>query len=139
MRFIDANVFIRFLLNDDPVKGAASRDLLLRIRDGAEEAVTSETAIAEIFFVLTSARTYRMAPAALCDRVRPILALEGLKLANKRVCLRALDTYSSHPHLGYEDALALAYVEMQHLDGIYSYDRGIDRVPGVHRIEPAVV
>jgi hypothetical protein len=95
--------------------------------------------MAEVFFVLPSARTYRVPSAALCDRVRPILELEGPKLTNKRVSLRALGFYSTYPQLGYWDASSLAYTEIQRLEGIYSYDRSLDGVPGANRIEPAAV
>jgi predicted nucleic acid-binding protein len=45
--------------------------------------------------------------------------------------------YATNPSLGFEDALAAAYVEIEALDGIYSYDRGFDRIAGVKRFEPA--
>ena len=39
-------------------------------------------------------------------------------------------------NLDFEDCLAIEQMRRDELDGIYSYDRGLDRIPGVRRLEP---
>jgi len=50
--------------------------------------------------------------------------------------LRALDLYSTYPHLDFEDCLTVAQIEQQGIATLASYDQGFDRVPGLTREEP---
>ncbi len=58
-------------------------------------------------------------------------------MTGKPAALHALDIFEQFPSLGFEDALYLAHAELDGLEGIYSYDRGLDKVPGANRFEPA--
>jgi hypothetical protein len=58
-------------------------------------------------------------------------------LPNKRLYLRALDVFATHPGLGFEDAPPVAIVGRTPPAELYSYDRDFDGVPGITRIEPA--
>ncbi len=137
MRYLDANVLLRYLTRDDPAKAQACLDLLRRVEAGAEEVTTSEVILHEVLYVLTSSRTgYGLSHVDAAARLRPILALRGLKLSRKRDCLRALDHYTTYPNLDFGDALAVAQMERQGIGEIYSYDRDFDRVSGVRRVEP---
>jgi uncharacterized protein len=49
---------------------------------------------------------------------------------------RARELLDDHPGLWARDALHAAVVVHHGLDGIYSYDRDLDGVPGVRRREP---
>jgi uncharacterized protein len=136
MKFIDTNVFIRFLTADDPVKAAACRDLFQRVRRGDEEIATCEAVVTEIVYILSARGHYGLSPADVRARLRPMLMLRGLKLPHKRLYLRALDVFAAHPTLDFEDAVAVAHMERLKLTGLYSYDSDFDRVTGVTREEP---
>ena len=135
MIFLDTNILIRYLTQDDPEKTHACLALLQRIQAG-EEATTSEVVIAEVAFVLSSPRQYKLAHADVSARLRPVLLLRGLKVPNKRRVLRALDLYATYPQLDFEDCLTVAQIEQQGITTLMSYDRGFDRVPGINRQEP---
>lgn len=135
MIFLDANILLRYLTQDDVEKMRACLALLQRIQAG-EEATTSEVILAEVAYVLSSPRHYQLSHAEVSARLRPILLLRGLKLPNKRRLLRALDLYSTYPQLDFEDCLTVAQVEQQGMGTLVSYDRGFDRVPGITRAEP---
>lgn len=134
MRWLDTNIFIRYLTRDDPIKAEACLALFQRVRDGEEELVTGETIIAEVTYVLTS--QYDLDHPEIAARLRPLLILGGLKLANKRVMLRALDLYSESTRLDFEDALSVAHMEHLGLREILSYDRDYDCVTEVVRQAP---
>jgi predicted nucleic acid-binding protein len=136
VRFIDANVFIRYLTQDDPAKAVASGALVRRLADGIDEATSSESVIAEVFYVLTSRAQYGLQRADAASRVRPALSATGLRFASKDIVLRAIDIYAAYPQLDFEDALSVAHMEARGVDEIVSYDRGFDGVPGVMRVEP---
>ncbi len=135
MIFLDTNIFLRYLTRDDAEKSAVCLALLQRGQAG-EEATTSEVVLAEVAYVLSSPRQYKLSHADVSARLRPILLLRGLKLPNKRRLLRALDRYSTYPHLDFEDCLTVAQIEQQGIGTLASYDRGFDRVPGITRREP---
>ena len=136
MRYIDANVILRYLTRDDPVKAQACYALLRRVESGDEDVTTSEVIIHEVLYVLTSRAQYGLSHEDAASRLRPVLALRGLKMPRKQVCRRALDLFASYPHLDFGDALAIAESEHLGISEIISYDTDFDRVPGVQRVEP---
>ena len=137
MRFLDANVILRYLTRDDEAKAEACYELFQQVQRGEAELATCEAIVAEVIYVLSSPRlTYRLSHEEIRARLLPLLTLRGLRLPQKRVCLQALDTYASSPSVDFEDALATAHMEQRGIAEIVSYDRDFDRVPGVHRIEP---
>lgn len=136
MRFIDANVLLRYLTRDDPEKAAASYALLMRLRAGTEVVVTSEAIIAEVTYVLASPRLYNLPHDGIAARLFPVLRLRGLRLPHKRTVLDALAIYADAPQLDFEDALAVAHMRRLGIREIVSYDRDFDRVAGIVRQEP---
>ncbi len=137
MRFLDANVILRYLTRDDETKASACFELFQQVRRGETELTTCEAIVAEVVYVLSSPRLpYRLSPEQIRVRLLPLLTLRGLRLPQKRVCLEALDIYASSPSLDFEDALAIAHMEQSGITEIVSYDRDFDSAPGVRRVEP---
>jgi predicted nucleic acid-binding protein len=136
VRYLDANVILRYLTGDDPAKAQACFSLFQRVAAGDEEMVTSSVIVHEVLYVLTSRAQYGLSHQDAAARLRPILAMRGLKLTNKRVYARALDVYAGYPHLDFGDALAVAESEHLGIREIVSYDSDYDSVPGVTRAEP---
>ncbi len=137
MKFLDTNVFIRYMTGDDAAKADACYELFQRVQRGDEELFTSEAVVAEVAFVLASRRgPYRLDHDEVRARLLPIVSLRGLRLPQKGVCLRALDLYGSSPFLDFEDALSVAHMERQGMTEIVSYDQDFDRLAGIQRSEP---
>ena len=136
MRFIETNIFVRFLTRDDPVKAAACFALFQRVQAGQEEVTTCEAVITEVVYVLSSRALYNLPPQEIRARLVPLLTLPGLKLPQKQVYLRALDLYALHPTLDFEDVLIVAHMEQADISELLSYDQGFDRVPTITRQEP---
>jgi predicted nucleic acid-binding protein len=82
--FLDTNIFLRHILNDDPVKSPACFALIRAIERGETTVWTSELAIAEVVFVLESKRTYNVPRDTIRDVLLPLLSLPGIKLPHKR-------------------------------------------------------
>jgi len=137
VKLVDANVFLRYLTRDDERKAQACRRFFERLQDGTEQATTCEAVIAELAYVLASKAHYALSHEEIAARLRPLIALRGLRMPNKRVYQRALDIYATYPALDFEDALLVAHGENDAIDGILSYDTDFDRVPDVVRTEPA--
>lgn len=138
MKFVDSNIFIRFLAGDDPQKSAACRAFWQQVEQSQEVATTTEAVIAEVCYVLSSPRLYHLSQDQVAARLRPLLGLPGLKLAHKHSFLRALDLYAEHSFLDFEDALQASHMERLGVQQILSYDTHFDRLPGITRLEPSL-
>src|SRR5205807_8337304 len=78
--FIDTNVFLRHLLNDDPVLSPAAREIIRTIEEDGVIGWTSDLVIAELVFVLSSKRLYNQPRAAIAEHLLPLIHLASLKL-----------------------------------------------------------
>jgi predicted nucleic acid-binding protein len=136
VRFIDANLFIRYLTRDDIAKADACFEVFQRLRRGDEQATTSEAVIAEIAYVLKSRTLYALSPNEIRIRLLPLLTVRGLRLPHRAVIIRALDYFAASSSLDFEDALSVAHMERLGITEIYTYDRDFDRIAGVTRLEP---
>jgi uncharacterized protein len=54
MRFVDTNIFIRYLTKDNPRKAEACFALFHRAKQGEEALTTSETVIGDVVYVLSA-------------------------------------------------------------------------------------
>lgn len=136
MLFIDTNIFIRHLTQDDPIKAQACFNLFKKIESQTIEATTSEAIIAEVVYVLSSKQLYHLDRVTIRTLLYPILNLKGLKIPGKVVYLQALDIYADVPKLDFEDALIVALMQKNKLESLYSYDTGFDEVTAINRLEP---
>ena len=136
MRYVDTNIFIRHLANDDPAQSEACLRFWHRVGQGSERVTTSEAIVSEVCYVLSSPRMYRLSHREVAARLQPLLSLSGLSLANKRSILQALTLYAESPFLDFEDALTVAHMEREGIQDLVSYDQGFDRISGISRSEP---
>jgi len=95
----------------------------------------TEASVAEVVYVLTSARTYKLPRAAVAHALRPILEFPALLVPSKSSILRALDLWVTI-NVDFEDALNVAHAERLGVTSIVSFDRDYDRFPSVTRREP---
>lgn len=132
-RFLDTNILIRYLTNDDPAKAARALALLERLADGEEEAVTTPLVVFEAVFL--PEKSYNPFKADVREKIIDILALSGLHLAEKALCLQALDSYVDL-NISYADAYNAAWMRQAGISEVYSWDREFDRIAGLSRVEP---
>jgi len=136
MTFLDTNIILRYLTRDDEAKAKACFDLFQRVAEGKETLITTEVVIAEVAYVLASSKNYHLSHEDIRARLLPILMLRGLHVAQKQVCVRALEIYASSPKLDFEDAFSIALMEREKVLDIYSYDTDFDRFSDITRKEP---
>jgi predicted nucleic acid-binding protein len=136
MKLIDTNVFIRYLIGDNPAKQRRSLGLIESIRTGQEDAFTTDIVIHEVCYVPSASTHYNLTHQAIRDRLYPILAMRGLHMTTKSLCLEALNLFATGEKVDYSDALSVAYVRNGLVEGIYSFDRGLDTLSGSNRSEP---
>ena len=130
---VDANVFLRFLLDDHPEQSARCASFFARIERGELVARVADVAIFETVFTLE--RTYRHAKSSVAERVQALLDLPGLQVSNKRRLGRAFELYVEF-RLPFGDSMQIALLEQLNEREIISFDADFDRVPSVERVEP---
>jgi len=129
---LDTNVWLRFLVGDDPAKAEACRRLLERAARGEPAITTNEMVLAEIEWTLRS--FYRLPKVAVVERLWAVLRTPALQLPRRAVIETAVDLYERHP-VDYVDAYHAAELRARRLTTIVSYDREFDLL-GVTRVEP---
>jgi uncharacterized protein len=134
IRFLDANIIIRFVTQDDSVLAKKVHAILQRVKDGAVLATTCESILSECVFVLSSKRLYHLPRPQVAELLKVILAFKGLKMAYKRVYRKALDLYAT-TMLDFPDALAVAHMQQQKITDIYSFDTDFDQITGIKRLD----
>ncbi len=130
---LDSNVFLRHLLQDHPDHSPRATAYIGRIERGEEEAHVGVTVVFETVFTLE--RFYRQPRSVIRDAVLPLIRLEGIVLPGKRLFDRVFDLYVGSS-LSWADAYHAALAERLTGGRIVSFDRGYDRIPGLHRVEP---
>jgi predicted nucleic acid-binding protein len=132
--FVDANVFLRHLVHpatpQDRVNAVRASALFRRVEQRLEEITTSEATIAEVAFILSAKTHYNTPRQIVVTGLKPLLRPNGCKLAEKAVCLRALDLWVAHSRLSFPDALGAAYSEQLGYE-LATFDERLNRVPGI--------
>ena len=142
MIFLDANYFLRYLVEPDSPVNQTRHDiaavLFEAIELGEQEATTSEAALAEVAFILGSKRHYNVPAANIATYLSPIIQLPGLKLprGRKGLYLRALEIWSERSRLGFVDAVTAATVEHSELR-LATFDTDFDSLPNIRRWQPS--
>ena len=135
-QFIDTNIFIRFIADDDEDKARRGLALLSGVERGEVRLVTSTMVIFETIFVLRS--RYRLSHADIREAVFPILMLTGLQVPDRHLLLRALDLCVER-NVPMAEAYNVASMEAAGITEIYGWDPHFNRFPTITRLEPEPV
>jgi predicted nucleic acid-binding protein len=127
--FVDTNVLIRHLTGDPPAQAARATRLLSQ----AGQLLLPDLVLAEVVDVLES--VYRVPRPRVADLARAIIAFGVIEVVDEPTLLRALEVYELH-RLDFADAYLVAEAEISGVNAVASFDRAIERVPTVQRVEP---
>lgn len=132
-QFVDTNIFLRLLTNDDPAKAGRCRRLFARAVAGGVQLQTSELVIAEIVWTLQS--YYELAKPDTIEKVGQILNTPNLTVSGQEALLEALVLWGRH-NCDFIDAYNAARMRRDGLTELLSYDTDFDALPFVRRLEP---
>jgi len=133
MRFLDTNIFIRFLTDDVPEKADACGKIFKRAVEKKESLFTTDMVIAEIVWVLES--FYKLPKNEVQEKVEKILNTPNLICPHKDQILSALILYSEK-NIDYIDAYNALILKEKAIKELYSYDKHYDRIDWLTRLEP---
>jgi uncharacterized protein len=134
--FLDTNIIIRFLTQDDPEKFAACKALFERIERGETTVFLPDVIVGECMFVLTSPRGYHLSRQEVAKLLTPLLQLTHIEMHNRQTLLRTLTLFAETQDLDFEDAYLIATMEQTKTPSLFSYDTDFDDFPCITREEP---
>jgi predicted nucleic-acid-binding protein len=132
MKFLDTNVFLRYLLGDDKKQSLAAKRFFSRLEKGKEEIKTTVLVIAEIVYFLekNAFPRQKIAKVMLHMISSPFIFLEGKEY------LAAVFKLYSEKHIDFVDAYHAVYCQMNKMKNIISFDRDFDKVNFLQRKTP---
>lgn len=126
---LDTNILVRHLTADPP--GQARRaTALLRAR---HDLILTDLVLAEMVYVLES--FYERPRPEISQMSRALLALPSIAVVDHDLLLRALELYEA-VRLDFAEAYLAALAGLSDVKRITSFDRQIDRVETIKRVEP---
>lgn len=128
--FLDTNVLIRHLTGDPPGQARQATAFLER----ADELLLPDLIVAEVVYVLES--FYEVERRRVAELGRAIVGFPAVVVVDKPLLLRALEVYEVE-RLDFAEAYLVASAEASGVGAIASFDRTIDRLSTVRRIEPS--
>jgi predicted nucleic-acid-binding protein len=117
-------------LTGDPPEMAAKATAALA---GGEQLLLADLVLAECVYVLES--FYEVERERVAELLRAAVALPSIAVLDAPLLLRALEIYEVD-RLDFAEAYLVASAEATGVGAVLSFDRAIDRVRTVERVEP---
>jgi predicted nucleic acid-binding protein len=127
--FVDTNILIRHLTGDPPAQATRATRFLAE----ADELLLPDLILAEVAYVLES--FYEAPRPQVAASLRAVLAFPPITVVDADLAQRAVEVYDIH-RLDFAEAYLVACAERSGIGVVASFDRSIDRVGTVERVEP---
>jgi predicted nucleic acid-binding protein len=126
--FVDTNVLVRHLTGDPPDLAARATAYLAAER----ELLLTDLVAAETVYVLES--FYETPRDRVAQSLRSLVAFDAITCVDPALLLRAIEVYETD-RLDFAEAYLVACAESTSVGKVASFDRSIDRVATIERIE----
>jgi predicted nucleic acid-binding protein len=130
--FIDTNILVRHLTGDPPRMAARATRFLAS--DG--DLLLTDLVAAETVYVLES--FYETPRDQVAEAIRSLIAFESIVCVDPALLLHAVEVYETD-RLDFAEAYLVACAESTQVGKVASFDRSLDRVHTIERIEPPPV
>ena len=127
--FVDTNILVRHLTGDPPAMAKRATAFLA----SQPELYLADLIVAETVYVLES--FYKAPRDQVATAMRSLIAMRSMITVDPALLLRAIEVYEVD-RLDFAEAHLVACAETAGVDTIASFDKAIDRVTTVARIEP---
>jgi len=128
--FVDANILVRHLTGDPPGQAKRATSFLR----SAESLILVDLVLAEVVYVLES--VYAVERERVAELVRAIVGFPAIVVPDYALLLRALEIYEQY-RIHFAESYLAACAEVSGVGVVASFDRDIDRVPTIRRLEPS--
>jgi predicted nucleic-acid-binding protein len=127
--FVDTNVLVRHLTGDPPEMAMRATRFLASERD----LLLADLVAAETVYVLES--FYEAPREQVAEAIRSLIAFQSVVCVDRALLLRAVEIYEVD-RIDFAEAYLVACAESTGVGRVASFDRSIDRVDTIQRIEP---
>jgi len=127
--FVDSNVLVRHLTGDPREQARRATEFL---RSG-EALILVDLVAAEVVYVLES--VYEVERERVAELVRAILGFSTITVVDDVLLLRALEIYEQY-RIHFAESYLAACAELSGVGAVASFDRDVDRVTSIRRLEP---
>jgi predicted nucleic-acid-binding protein len=127
--FVDTNILVRHLTGDPPAMAARATAYLA----SEDELYLADLIVAETVYVLES--YYEVARQQIAQAMRSLIAFDSIVTVDPALLLRAIEVYEID-RLDFAEAYLVACAESTGVGSVASFDKSIDRITTVERIEP---
>ena len=127
--FLDTNVLVRHFTGDPPELAARATRFLAE----GDELLVPDLIVAEVVYVLES--FYEVGRVEVAEIIRSLVAFPAIQVIDMELVLRTVELYEID-RLDFAEAYLVASAERSGINEVISFDRSIDRVPTVRRVEP---
>lgn len=122
--FVDANAFLRFLLNDIPKQKKEFEQLLNKAKKSEVELIVPQIIIFEINFVLK--KFYNFSKEEITDKLQSIVKAPYLKVQDREILLNAIKLYSKN-NLSLTDCFLYAKAREEE-SNIFTFDKNLQKI-----------
>lgn len=127
--FVDTNILVRHLTGDPPDMAARATRFLATERD----LLLTDLVVAETVYVLES--FYKTPRPQVAESIRSLIAFDPIVVVDPALLLRVIEVYETD-RLDFAEAYLVACAESTEVGCVASFDKAIDRVDTVERVEP---
>ena len=131
---IDSNVLIYAIGGSHPIFSPRCSEVLLRMAAGEIALACAATAIFETIHIIH--KRHGMPRIDTAATLLEIVTLPAFLIDQREAMIDALRFWVDQPALDFADCYRLALTKSLGLDAIYTFDRKMDRYPGISRLEP---
>jgi predicted nucleic acid-binding protein len=130
---LDANVLVRFLVQDDPRQGAAATALFEKAERHEVVLHLDGLTVAEVVYVLTG--RYGQRRSDVVNVLLAVIQTTGVKTAEQEIVTDALQRFGAM-NVDFPDAWLAAHAAQLGCE-VASFDRDFDKFKDVRRFDPA--
>jgi predicted nucleic-acid-binding protein len=127
--FVDTNVLVRHLTGDPRAMAARASAYLA----STEELYLADLVVTETVYVLES--FYEVPRGQVAEAMRSLIAFDSIVTVDPALLLRTIEVYEVDG-LDFAEAYLVACAETTGVGKVASFDKSIDRMSTVERIEP---
>lgn len=127
--FVDTNVLVRHLTGDPPSLAERATAFLA----SEVELYLTDLVVAETVYVLES--FYKAPREQVAEAMRSLVGMRSMIMIDSAILLRAIEIYEVD-RLDFAEAYLVACAESTGIARVASFDRAIDRLSTVERVEP---
>jgi predicted nucleic acid-binding protein len=128
--FVDTNVLVRHLTGDPPEMADRATSYL----ETETELLVTDLVVAETVYVLES--FYEAPRQQVAEAVRSLLGFHSVVCVDPPLLLRAVEVYEVD-RIDFAESYLVACAESTGVARIASFDRSLDRLATIDRVEPA--